>query len=317
MDQEERLRVGVSACLTGAAVRFDGGHCHDDLVQMLGRFADLVPVCPEVALGLGVPRETLRLERRDGLVSLRAPRSGRDLTEAMEQWAATKAAELAAMGLDGYVVKRASPTCGFERVRVYGENGVATRDGQGLFTRALIAADPLLVVEEDGRLRDDVLRESFFVRLFARRRLRLLFARRFTIGELVALHASLKLELMARSPAAYRALGQLVAHAKERPARQLADEYARGVMDALAHVPSRGRHVNVMQHLAGYVVGALPAGERRELHALIDDYRDGREPRSAPLALIRHHARRQERAYVLQQSYLDTSASQVAFRGAA
>ena len=306
--ETERLRIGVSACLTGANVRFDGGHCQDDFVAALGRVAELVPVCPELELGLGSPRESLRLERRDdGLVSLRAPRSGRDLTDDMQRYAADKASALAARALDGFVVKRASPSCGFERVRVYAAEGPPTRDGQGLFTTALLRADPLLVVEEEGRLRDAALRENFLVRLVVGRRVRQLFSRPWRRGELVALHASIKLELLAHSPLAYRALGRLVATAKERQPEELAREYARGVMEALAIVPSRGRHVNVLEHMAGYVSDALGDDDRRELTQLIDDYRTGREPRTTPLALVRHHVRRQAVGYLSQQSYLDLS----------
>lgn len=303
----ERLRIGISACLGGSAVRYDGGHCQNALVAALGRWVELVPICPEVELGLGVPRETLRLERRDGLVSLRASRSGRDLTAPMQQWAAARAAALCARGLDGFVGKRASPSCGFERVRVHGDGGMSTRDGQGLFVAALLAADPLLVVEEEGRLSDAGLRENFLVRLLVGRRLRSLFARPWRLGELVALHASIKLDLLAHSPAAYRALGRLVAAAKEQAPGELARSYSRGVMEALAMMPSRGRHANVLEHMAGYVSPALGRDDRRELVELIGQYRRGREPRATPLALIGHHVRRQQIAYLAQQSYLDAT----------
>jgi uncharacterized protein YbgA (DUF1722 family)/uncharacterized protein YbbK (DUF523 family) len=308
MNASESLRVGVSACLTGASLRFDGGHCRDPLVAALGRFVELVPTCPEVELGLGVPRETLRLERRDGLVELRTSRSGHDLTATMRSWSATRARALVAAGLDGFVVKRGSPSCGFERVRVHrSDGGPATRDGQGLFTAALLEADPLLVVEEEGRLRDAGLRENFLVRLLVGRRLRRLFAHRWRRGELVAFHASIKLELLAHAPEAYRALGRLVAAAQRIPPGELAEAYRRGVMEALAIVPSRGRHVNALEHIAGYVSERLEEADRRELQQAIEDYRRGREPRTTPLALLRHHVRRQGIAYLLQQSYLDTT----------
>jgi len=305
MDPGERLRIGVSACLAGSAVRFDGGHCRNELVAALGRFAELVPVCPEVELGLGVPRETLRLERGDGLVRLRASRTGRDLTAPMQHWAAARASALCAERLDGFVGKRASPSCGFERVRVHDLRGSSTRDGRGLFVTALLAADPLLVVEEEGRLRDASLRENFLVRLVIGRRLRRLFTRPWRRGELVALHTSIKLELLAHSPAAYRALGRLVAAAKDHAPVDLARAYCHAVTEALAIVPTRGRHVNVLEHMAGYVSSELAEDDRRELGELIEHYRRGREPRTTPLALIRHHVRRQQIVYLAQQSYLD------------
>ena len=306
---KERLRVGVSACLVGAPVRFDGGHRRDDWVAALGAVAELVPVCPEVEAGFGTPRQAMRLQRRaDGKLALVTSRDGRDSSERMRAFAAARAVALADAGLDGFVVKRGSPSCGLERVRVYDADGgdrPPARDGRGLFTAALLAAQPLLVVEDEGRLHDAGLRESFLVRLLVHRRLRCLFAGPWRRGELVALHATLKLELLARSPAAYRALGRLVGCAKEWPRAELADAYARGVLAALALVPSRGRHVNALQHVAGFLASHVGADDWRELAALIDDYGAGREPRATPLALLRHHVRRHGVAYLAQQLYLD------------
>ncbi|HEX6837987.1 MAG TPA: DUF523 and DUF1722 domain-containing protein [Polyangia bacterium] len=299
-----RFRVGVSACLTGAPVRFDAGHKHDDFVEALGRVAELVTVCPEVELGLGTPRESMRLVRRDALVRLVAPKSGRDLTDEMRRYAERKAAIIVGWDLDGFIVKKDSPSCGLERVRVYGDDGVPHRSGRGLFTEALLAAQPLLVVEEEGRLRDPTLRENFLVRLAAHRRVRRLFAGDWRLGELVAFHASIKLELLAHSPAAYRALGRLVAHGKSMARAELAATYAATLMAALARVPSTGTHVNVLQHIAGYFSRSIGRDERQELAELIDDYRQKRAPRTSPLTLLRHHARKHGDAYLARQSYL-------------
>ncbi|HEX8953792.1 MAG TPA: DUF523 and DUF1722 domain-containing protein [Polyangia bacterium] len=299
------MRIGVSACLVGAPVRFDGGHKHDDFVDALGGVADLVPVCPEVELGLGTPRESMRLVRREGLVRLVAPKSARDLTDEMRRYADHKAAAIAASwDLDGFIVKKDSPSCGLERVRVYDDNGVPQRTGRGLFTEALLAAQPLLVVEEEGRLRDPTLRENFLVRLAAHRRIRRLFAGDWRLGDLVAFHSSIKLELLAHSPAAYRALGRLVAHGKRMPRAELATTYAHALMAALARVPSTGTHVNVLQHVAGYFSRSVSRDERQELGELIDDYRHERAPRTSPLTLLRHHARKRGDAYLLRQAYL-------------
>ncbi len=316
---EERLRIGVSACLVGAPVRFDGGHRRDEWVAALGAIAELVPVCPEVEAGFGTPRPTLRLERRRGELALVTSSSGRDVGARMRGWAAAKVAALAGCDLDGFVVKRGSPSCGMERVRVYPDastearvgaaeapagSAPPTRDGRGLFTAALMAAHPLLVVEEEGRLRDAALRENFLVRLVVHRRLKRLFAGAWRRGDLVAFHTSIKLELLAHSPSAYRALGRLVAAAKWSPRAALADQYARGVSAALAVVPSRGRHVNALQHVAGMLAERLPDEDRRELAALIDDYGAGREPRATALALVRHHVRKERVGYLQQQLYL-------------
>ncbi|MDB4965161.1 MAG: hypothetical protein JWN44_850 [Myxococcales bacterium] len=305
----QRYRIGVSACLVGAPVRFDGGHKHDDFVEALAGVADLVTVCPEMELGLGTPRESMRLVREDGLITLRAPRSGRDLTDGMRQYAQRKAAAIAAWDLDGFIVKKDSPSCGMERVRVYDHNGVAQRSGRGLFTEALMAAHPLLVVEEEGRLRDPTLRENFLVRIAAHRAVRRLFAGEWRLGELVAFHSSIKLELLAHSTTAYRALGRLVAHGKRMPRAELAAAYARGLLEALARVPSTGTHVNVMQHIAGYFSRILSGDERSELAELIAEYQEERVPRTSPLTLLRHHARKSGDAYLARQTYLQRAAS--------
>lgn len=301
----ERLRIGVSACLVGERVRFDGGHKHDDFVEELGAGAELVTVCPEMELGLGTPRESLRLIRREQLVTLVAPRSGRDLGAEMRAYAQNKAAAIAGWDLDGFIVKKDSPSCGMERVRVWGAGGIPERVGRGLFTEALMAAHSLLPVEEEGRLRDAALRENFLVRIALHHRARRLLAGQWRIGQLIALHASVKLELLAHSPAAYRALGRLLAHPERLARAELAATYFAGLMRALAIVPSRGRHVNVLQHLAGYFSREVSRDERRELVEVIADYAQERAPRSSPLTLLRHHARKSGNRYLAAQVYLN------------
>jgi uncharacterized protein YbgA (DUF1722 family)/uncharacterized protein YbbK (DUF523 family) len=302
------LRVGISACLLGEQVRFDGGHKRDlYLVDTLGPFVEWVPVCPEVEIGLGTPRETIRLVRRtpDGEVRLVAPKSGDDLTSRMRTYARRRAAELAAENLSGYVLKKDSPSCGMERVRVYEEDGQASRTGRGLFAEALIAAFPSLPVEEEGRLQDARLRENFVTRLFTFTRLKTLFAPRWTVGQLVAFHTAHKLLLMAHRPLAYQQLGRLVASAKTRARRELENEYRATFMNALACIATPGRHANVMHHVAGYFKKALDEDARTELLSIIADYRAGLVPRIVPLTLLRHYVRRFDQAYLRGQVYLD------------
>lgn len=302
----ERLRIGVSACLVGERVRFDGGHKHDDFVEELRTIADLITACPEMELGLGAPRESLRLIRRpkDDLVALVAPRSERDLTREMRSYADRKATEIASWDLDGFIVKKDSPSCGLERVRVYGPNGMPERVGRGLFTQALVAAHPLLPVEEEGRLRDAALRENFLVRVGIHHRVRHLLAGDWRIGQLIAFHSSVKLELLAHSPVAYRQLGRLVARPGQLPREELARRYFEGLMEALAILPSRGRHVNVLQHVAGHFSSKVSPDERQELVEVIAEYQKERAPRSTPLTLLRHHARKSGDRYLAQQTYL-------------
>jgi uncharacterized protein YbgA (DUF1722 family)/uncharacterized protein YbbK (DUF523 family) len=303
---EDPLRIGVSSCLLGANVRWDGGHKRDRfLTDELGPFVLWVPVCPEVEVGLGTPRPTLRLVRRGDDVRMIEPKSGSDHTDAMRAYARRRVRELDREDLSGYVLKKDSPSCGMERVKVYGEAGPAARVGSGLFAEALRERFPHLPVEEEGRLGDPRLRENFVVRLFAYRRLRRLFASRWNPGKLVAFHTAHKLLLLAHVPAAYTSLGRLVADARGLARDELSRRYQHEFMAALAHPSTRRLHTNVLQHMAGYFRGRIDAGDRDELLSLIEEHRLGRLPLVVPLTLVRHHARRLDVTYLLGQVYLD------------
>ncbi|MCA9673359.1 MAG: DUF523 and DUF1722 domain-containing protein [Myxococcales bacterium] len=303
------IRIGISACILGQEVRYNGGHKLDRFIRdTLGAFVEFVPVCPEVDIGLGVPRETLRLVQDDsdpdGEPLMQAPKSGADHSKKMLRYAQRKVAELSKLDLCGYIVQKGSPSCGMERVRVYPrlDGGMPRRDGRGLFTRVLMQKLPLLPVEEDGRLNDPLLRENFIERVFAYRRLRQLFAGRWTIGQLVSFHGSEKLLLMAHSPG--KALGQLVAKAKAVPRAQLKDDYSRLFLETLARRSTVRKHVNVLQHIVGYFRKRLDDDSRREVHDLIEAYRNQLVPLVVPVTLIRHHVRKLEIDYLMGQSYL-------------
>jgi uncharacterized protein YbgA (DUF1722 family)/uncharacterized protein YbbK (DUF523 family) len=312
---EAPIRIGISSCLLGNAVRFDGGHKRDRfLTDQLGPFVEWVPVCPEVEAGLGVPRPALRLVRDAGGVRMVEIASGRDQTRRMTRFAQHRVRALRRLGLCGYVLKRSSPSCGMERVRVYGPSGSASRDGRGLFAAALLDALPQLPVEEEGRLGDPGLRENFIERVFAYRRLRSLFRGRWSNGTVVAFHTAHKLQLMAHSPAAYRELGRLVASVKQLPRRAFRDRYTAGFMEALARMASRGRNANVLQHAAGHVRELLDAASRAELAALIEDYRRGLVPLVVPVTLIRHHAKRCGAAYLEGQVFLEPHPKELMLR---
>lgn len=300
------IRIGVSSCLLGQRVRFDGGHKKDDfLVDQLGRFVEWVPVCPEVESGMGTPRPTLRLVRDGDGVRMLETRSGRDHSAAMRRFARRRVRALARLDLCGYVLKRASPSCGMERVPVYREAGMPVRDGRGLFAEALIRALPQLPVEEERRLRDARLRENFVERVFAYRRLRDLCAGRFRRSSAIAFHTAHKLQILAHCPESYAKLGRLVAAVSKQEPRVFRERYAETFMAALARLATRGRHANVLQHMAGQLRTHLDAESRSELSGLIQDYRRGLVPLVVPLTLIRHHARRFRVAYLLGQVYLD------------
>lgn len=307
-------RLGVSSCLLGERVRYDGGHKKDDfLTGLLARFVELVPVCPEVELGLGTPREPIRLQRDGDLVRLVAPKSGKDHTEPMRRFAERRVRALARLDLCGYVLKKDSPSCGMERVRVWGGR-MPSRDGRGAFAAVLMAELPLLPVEEEGRLRDPGLRESFVERVFAYRRLKDLFQGRWTVGGLVSFHAAEKLLVLAHEPAAYQRLGRLVAGAKGAPRAEIARAYAEVFMSALARPATRGRHVNVLQHMAGYLKDLASADERQELAEAIEDYRRGLVPLVVPVTLVKHHVRRHGIAYLAGQRYLEPHPKELMLR---
>jgi len=300
------VRIGISSCLLGQNVRFDGGHKRDPfLVNTFGKYVEWVPVCPEVEMGLGTPRETLRLERRGGEVRFVMPKSGTDHTDGMRAWAGKRLAQLEGEDLSGYVLKKDSPSCGMERVRLYDGNGVPARTGRGVFAEALLGRFPTLPVEEEGRLGDMRLREGFVKRVFAYHRMKAFFASRWTLGGLVAFHTAHKLLLMAHSPQAYQRIGRLVARGKALPRETLRDKYEADFMAALAIPTTNRRHTNVLQHMAGYFSRELPADERQELSALIEDYRKGLVPLIVPITLLRHHVRRFGVAYLQGQVYLE------------
>jgi uncharacterized protein YbgA (DUF1722 family)/uncharacterized protein YbbK (DUF523 family) len=293
-ESASRPRIGVSSCLLGRLVRFDGGHRKSDFVAgTLSRFVELVPVCPEVESGLPVPRESLRLVSGQAGLRLVAGRSGADHTDRMTSFAERRVAELAALELDGFVLKKGSPSCGLERVRTYRE-GVAqpVRTGAGLFAAQLRARLPALPLAEEGWLHDPGLRQSFLERAFTHHRLRLALFQAPTRQKLVAFHAAHKLLYLARSPALYRELGRIVARPAPGPLEPTIELYAARAMAALGERSTPGKQANVLQHVLGYFKAALTAPEKQELLSLIDDFRAGLHGLLVPLTLLLHHLRR-------------------------
>jgi uncharacterized protein YbgA (DUF1722 family)/uncharacterized protein YbbK (DUF523 family) len=315
MAPSSRPRLGVSACLLGQSVRYDGGHKRDDFcADLLGPFVEWVPVCPEVEVGMPIPRPSIRLTGRSEAPRLVAERTGEDWTERMQAFAEARVEGLAGLDLSGYVLKKDSPSCGMARVRVYGPRGGApAKDGVGAFARALLARLPLLPVEEEGRLHDPLLRESFIERVFAYARWKALRAGGLTRGRLVEFHTAHKLALLAHHPDAYRTLGKIVAAAKGRPIAEVGDEYGALFMAALGKVATRGRHLNVLQHMAGYFK-ELPRAERQELEEVVRDFGRGHVPLVVPLTLLRSQVRRHGVAYLAGQTYLDPDPKELMLR---
>ena len=315
MKSSAKIRLGISSCLLGEKVRFDGGHKHDRYItDTLGQYFEWVPVCPEVELGLGAPRETMRLEQSADDLRLIMPKAGRDLTAPMQAYARKRAATLAPEDLSGYIFKSGSPSCGLYRVRVYGAGGMASRTGRGLFAAAIVERFPHLPIEEEGRLADPHLRENWIERVFAYRRIKDLWNSRWSITDLISFHAAHKLILLAHSPKALPELGRLLAQAKGMPRTELRRAYHEGFMSVLAIMATRGRHANVLQHMAGYFKKLLDEDSRRELSGMIEEYRKGEVPLIVPMTMVKHYVRRFGNAYLRDQLYLNPHPKELALR---
>ena len=315
MPDHMTVRIGVSSCLLGQKVRFDGGHKRDAfLVDTFGEFVEWVPVCPELEVGMGLPREAIRLVRSDAGIKLIGVKSATDHTESMTRYSVRRTEKLARENLDGYILKKDSPSCGMERVKIYDPNGSPSRTGRGLYAEALLARFPLLPVEEEGRLSDPRLRDNFIERVFAYRRLREMFVGRWTTGALVKFHTAHKLTLLAHSPAAYKALGQLVAHAASRPRAEVQAAYEEAFMRGMSTMATPRKHVNVLQHMLGYFRDVLDADSRAELGQSIADYQKEILPLVVPITLFRHHVRRCGISYLAGQTYLEPHPKELMLR---
>ena len=317
LTDDRPIRIGISACLLGQEVRFDGGHKRDAfLTQELGRFVEWVPVCPEVEAGFGTPREAMHLRRLDGTIRLVTVNTARDVTEPMERLIRRRLPALADDELSGYVLKKNSPSCGLERVKVHDRTGgtSSSAKGRGLFAEALISRFPLLPVEEEGRLCDPRLRENFVERVFAYSRLRRLFRDAWNAGSLVRFHTAHKLILMSHSPDAYRRLGRLVASPRTSSRAALQRRYSEEFMRAMAGTATPGRHTNVLQHMAGYFKEQLDAASKAELQSTIEDYRRGLVPLIVPVTLVRHYVRVHHVEYLAGQLYLQPHPKELMLR---
>jgi uncharacterized protein YbgA (DUF1722 family)/uncharacterized protein YbbK (DUF523 family) len=309
------IKVGISACLLGNPVRFNGGHKESRLCsETLARHFEFVAVCPEVEIGLGTPREPIRLvgdpdhPRAVGTVHPK-----RDVTDALTAHGTRIAAQLP--DICGYILMQKSPSCGMERVKVYGANGhPADGGGTGLFAGALMQARPDLPVEEDGRLNDPVLRENFLTRVYAYAEWQRLLAAGLTCKALVDFHSRYKYQLMATDPVQYKALGRLVSTVGKQPLDEFAPDYFSRLMAALKKTASRGTHSNVLQHLSGYLKNDIGSEDKRELQRLIAQYREGVIPLVVPLTLLKHHFRRHPDRYVATQAYLQPHPEDLSLR---
>lgn len=298
-------QVGISSCLLGENVRYDGGHKRSRfLTDRLAPFVCFVPVCPEMGIGLGAPREAIRLTGGAENLRIVGSRSGRDVTGALEKFGRERAAGL--QDLCGYVFKSRSPSCGLARVPVYDARGKRTAAvARGIYAETITRAFPWLPVEDEGRLNDPLLRDNFLVRVFTLNRLRRALEPRPSARALVAFHTDHKYLMMAHNTASYRRLGRLVAEAGTRPIAELTEVYREELMRGLARVAGVSHHANVLQHLLGHLRGHLDSGDRAEIAALIERFRSGRLPLAALRILLLHHFRRHPDPFVTRQVYFE------------
>ena len=311
----EKIRLGISSCLLGANVRYDGGHQLDRYLRdTLGRFVDYVPVCPEVEMGLPIPRPTLRLVGEPGAQRLVFSSTGEDVTEGMTRWARKRLLELEQEKLCGFIFKGRSPSSGMARVKLYDRNGSPNKNGVGLFAGLFMEHFPLLPVEEDGRLHDPRLKENFIEAIFTFQRWRQMLERNPAAAQLVAFHAQHKFLLMSHNVEVARQMGKLVARAGDLPAKELFSDYQQLLMKSVRQLPSVAKHVNVLQHLVGYFKKSLDADEKQEMLELIEQYRKGQVPINIPITLINHFVRKYRPPYLEEQYYLHPHPMQLHLR---
>ncbi|MDQ2077854.1 DUF523 and DUF1722 domain-containing protein [Marinimicrobium sp. ABcell2] len=299
-----KIPVGVSQCLLGEPVRYDGGHKHDRyLTEVLSQYFHYRPVCPEVAVGLGIPRKPIRLVATDRGTRVRGiAEASLDVTEALE--AEAERTVSAMPELSGYIFMQNSPSCGVFRMKRYSEDGMPVDSaGQGAYARRLIERMPLLPIEEAGRLNDAALRENFITRVFAYHDWQQCLEKNPSPAALVDFYSRYKYQVMAHHPASYQAIGRLLADVGKRDAEQVNREFIALFMAALQHKATRRGNTNAIMHLRGYLKGLLNADEQQELSGLIEQYRGGKVPLVVPLTLLKHYLRKVDNPYLQKQTF--------------
>jgi uncharacterized protein YbgA (DUF1722 family)/uncharacterized protein YbbK (DUF523 family) len=299
-----KIPVGVSQCLLGEPVRYNGGHKHNRyLTDVLGQYFEYRPVCPEVAIGLGIPRKPIRLVATDGETRVRGIEDASlDVTDALSGEADRVVNSMPE--LSGYIFMQNSPSCGVFRMKRYTEKGMPKDSaGRGAYARRFIERKPLLPVEEAGRLSDAALRENFITRVFAYHDWQLCLEKHPSPAGLVNFYSRYKYQIMAHHRASYQAIGRLLADVGKLDAQQVNLEFITLFMGALGHQATRRGNTNVMMHLRGYLRGQINGSEHQELTALIDQYRAGQIPLVVPLTLLKHYLRKTDNPYLQKQTF--------------
>jgi len=303
---EEKIRLGISACLLGQEVRYDGGHKLDRFIRdTLGKYVEYLPVCPEVECGLGIPREAMRLIGNPVSPRLVTIKTKIDHTDRMLKWAKKRVEDLEGEDLCGFIFKSDSPSSGMERVKVYSEEGMPSKTGVGIFAKAFMDHFPLIPVEEEGRLHDPGLRENFIERIFTLKRWRSLKKGPMSAGNLISFHTQHKLLILSHSEKHYREMGRLVAQGKNITINKLYSDYERIMMEALRLKATRRKNMNVLFHLMGYFKKNLTGDEKQELLELFQQYGEGNIPLIVAVTLINHYVRKYKEPYLKEQIYLN------------
>jgi uncharacterized protein YbgA (DUF1722 family)/uncharacterized protein YbbK (DUF523 family) len=308
------IQLGISMCLLGEKVRFDGGHKRERfLTDVLGEYFSWVPVCPELEVGMGIPREAVRLVGTPARPQMVGVRSGEEWTERMETYSEKRVREIAALDLSGFIFKSDSPSCGMERVKVYAKNGMPSKTGRGLFAQVFMRESPLVPVEEEGRLNDARIRDNFIVRVFSYHRYQRLL-KNYSRRALVEFHTVHKYLMLAHSPKHYDELGRLVARQASMAPAELKAQYGTLFMEGLSVLSTAKKNTNVLQHILGFLRESLTEGERNDILAQIEDYRTELVPLVVPLTLIKHYVKKHRIRYIEDQIYLNPHPKELMLR---
>ncbi|MGB5219145.1 MAG: DUF523 and DUF1722 domain-containing protein [Smithella sp.] len=311
----EKIRLGISSCLLGNKVRYDGGHKLDQfLTDTLGKYVEYVPVCPEVECGLGILRKSMRLEGMPESPRLIVTATREDRTEQMVRWAKKRVDELEEETLCGFIFKSDSPSSGMERVKIYSEKSMPVKNGVGIFAKIFMQHFPLLPVEDEGRLHDPGLRENFIERIFTLKRWREALAGQNFKKSLIDFHTKHKLLVLAHSPKHYQIMGKLVAAQKKFSLHEIQKQYQDLLLESLKLKAIPAKHVNVLQHMMGYFKDQLSADEKQEILELINAYCDGHIPLIVPVTLIGHYVRKYNEPYLKDQVYLNPHPAELQLR---
>jgi len=306
MAAAKKINIGISACLVGQKVRYNGDGLRPHLINdLFAGYFNYIPFCPEVGIGMDVPHETIRLEKKDNEIRLRSSSGENDYTDKMLDYSATKTEALSHLQISGFILKKDSPTCGLERVKIYGNGGVPDKSGVGMFASALRAKFPLFPMEEEGRLNDIRLRERFIEHVFAFRRLQDFLEDSPNLGKLMAFHTGHKMQLMAHNPEKYRRLGHAVANAKKEDLSSFLAEYSTTFLEIMATAVSHKKQTDVLYHMFGFFKKIISSSEKQEFMRLVEQYKKQMIPMIVPITMLRHYLQKYPQPWLQAQVFFD------------